>query len=420
MNFLKKNHRVPQPFEKQKSKIVAIVSKTKIYMLLLFICALAQPCIAQQSQTVLPTIENYTKGELEIKVSPFGLENPITVGKIMEDGTIHLNWNTDISSIQDPNLYLSSVKRAVGMNFCNDKEIEQSNEDVKAVKIDYLSLYKYGQSVGSIHPKTDSDIGENRHSSLILGSTLSWIYSDSDVLFNAKCTVNYENKNVYKFNEVTSYTIQLKKGWNMILNTLVEKEDWTNGAEKGSLPKTMTKASITKIPKTMNWYLKYWANDELLEIEHQLVKLKPIIKQEYENWLPKKLGNLKRINYEIGKKLERMPTANNVNLLFEKGSKKIDVTIVDCAGDKNAASMYTLMEDMASRDWKDKTETGYRSASKIDNQRVMTDYNEKEVKTTLSYTTNKRFMIKAEASNVKPEELWKHLKNLNFKALIKE
>ncbi|TLP74280.1 hypothetical protein [Maribacter sp. ACAM166] len=392
----------------------------KTHILFLLTLIYFQPCIAQQSQTDLPKVENYTKVELEIMMQPFGSENPISVGKITADGTIHFNWNTDISSVQDTDLYLSSIKRAVGMNFCNDKEIEQSNEEAKAVNIDYLFLYKYGQAVGSIHAKTESDIGENRHSSLILGSTLSWVYSDSDALFNAKCTVNFENENIYKFNEVTSYTIQLKKGWNMMLNTLTEKEDWTNGTEKGSLPKTMTKTSITKIPSTINWYLKYWANDELLEIKQQLLKLKPINKEHYGNWLPKKLGNLKRTGYEVGQTIENMPTLNNVNLLFEKGSKTIDLTIVDCVSNKDAVSMYTSMKGMVSRDWKDKTETGYNSATEMDGKRVMTEYNEKEVKTILSYNANERFVIKAEANQITPEELWGYLKTLNLEALIKE
>lgn len=94
---------------------------------------------------------------------------------------------------------------------------------------------------------------------MILGSTISWVYADSDVVFNGKCSVNFNQENVYNFKEVTSYDLHFEKGWNMILNTLVEKKDWKKGTALGSLPKTMTKTSITKIPKTINWYLNYWA-----------------------------------------------------------------------------------------------------------------------------------------------------------------
>lgn len=237
--------------------------KAKTFVLFLFTITLFQSCKAQQTQTTLPKIEDYSKGELEIKVTPFGLENSISVGKITADGTIHLSWNNDISSIKDPEFYMDSIKNALGMTFCNDKEIEQNNKEANSVDSSGLFLYKNGQQVGALYPATQKEIesneGANRRTSLVLGSTISWYYSDSDVVFNGKCSVNIQQENVYDFKEVTSYTIQFNKGWNMILNTLVEKEDWKNGTEMGSLPKTMTKTSITKIPNTINWYLNYWA-----------------------------------------------------------------------------------------------------------------------------------------------------------------
>ncbi len=51
--------------------------KTKTYILFLFILVHVQFCKAQQTQTALPKVENYTKGELEIKVETFGSETNI-------------------------------------------------------------------------------------------------------------------------------------------------------------------------------------------------------------------------------------------------------------------------------------------------------------------------------------------------------
>lgn len=229
-------------------------------LLFLLILVQLQFCMAQKT----PKVEDYSKGELEIKVTPFGLENPIYVGKITADGTIRFNWDNDITSIKDSEFFMSSIKNTVGMTFCNDKEIEQNNKDAKSLDSNGLFLYKDGQQVGALMAGTEKGIednkGSNRSTSLILGSTISWIYADSDVIFNGKCSVNFEQENVYNFKEVTSYSLHFEKGWNMILNTLVEKEDWKNGTELGSLPKTMTKTSITEIPNTMNWYLNYWAD----------------------------------------------------------------------------------------------------------------------------------------------------------------
>lgn len=237
--------------------------KIRIYILFLLILLHFQFCKAQQPNVDLPKIENYTKDKLIIKVTPFGLDNPITVGSITVDGTIHFNWNSDISSIKDPQFFMSSIKNAVGMTFCNNKELEQSNEEAKAIDSGALFLYKNGQQVGALFPATHKEMegntGENRRTSLVLGSTISWFYSDSDALFKAKYTINNKRENVYDFKEVTDYTIHFKKGWNMVLTSLDEKEDWKDETGKGSLPKTITKTSIERIPSTINWYVKYWA-----------------------------------------------------------------------------------------------------------------------------------------------------------------
>ena len=237
--------------------------KIKIFIIFLVSLMHLQFCKAQQTQAKLTGIENYTKGKLIIKVTPFGLDNPITVGEIKADGTIHFNWSNNINFIKDPHFFMSSIKNTVGMTFCNDKEIEQSNEEAIAVESGTLFLYKNGQLVGALFPATqkeiEGNIGENRSTSLVLGSTISWFYSDSNLLFKAKCSINNKRENVYDFKEVTDYTIHFKKGWNMVLNTLVEKEDWKNETKKGSLPKTIRKESIERIPITINWYVKYWA-----------------------------------------------------------------------------------------------------------------------------------------------------------------
>lgn len=389
--------------------------KNKTSVLFLFVCILFQSIIAQNSSL---KIEDYTKGEIEIKAIPFGYDNPVFAGEITADGTINFNWSAiDLSKIEDSENYTTTIQELTGGTFCEDASATITNENVKTVLVETLFLYKYGQQVGALIPSTQKG---QEHNNNELGSTLYWVYSDGETIAKANCSKGVEWEDVYNFNETTAYDLQLKKGWNMILNTLLEKEDWVDGTEIGSLPKSLTKTSITDVPDTIHWYLKYWANDELLEIEHQLAMLTPIKKEVYENWLPNKLGNLKRTSYEIGKTIERMPTTNNVTLVFEKGSELIDLTIVDCADSPEAASTFTLMKDMASRDWNDKTDTGYRSASKMDDTRVIVDYNEKEAKTLVTYNANNRFVVKADATHITPEELWGHLKTLHLETLVEE
>ena len=390
---------------------------TSILILLVF--ALPQLCKAQEVQKYLPKIQNYTKGELELKSTSFGENNPITIGKVTADGTIHFNWpSLDLNDMTEHNFHTTTTKDFTKAKYCRDSIATMINEDVILVENKYVYLFKYGQLVGCIIPSTQEG---QEHREDQLGSTLDWIFSDDETSAQANCTEKKEWEDLYSFDETTAYDLTFKKGWNMISKTLSAVEEYENETgTTSSLPKTKIAQSLDQIPTDIHWHVKYWANDELLEIEQQLLAKVPITKEDYDKWAPNSLGNLNRTNYEVGKELERMPNTNNINLLFENGTKKIDLTIVDCVGNKNAASMFTLMQDMASRDWKDKKETGYQSASTMDNIRVLTDYNKSDSKTLLTYNAKHRFSIIAEASDIEPEELWAYLKDLDLETLVKE
>ncbi len=223
-------------------------------------------CAAQQQTQLLntfPKVENYTKGALDLVVVPFGLNgNEINVGKILADGTIHFDWpEIELNTIEGSEYFMLSINKAVGMSFCNDKQIEEESTEAKAVDSKTIFLYKKGMQVGTLYPATHKEMQDNgslnRHSSLVLGSEISWFYSDDIASFKAKCMVKVEWENSYNFDEVTTYNIHFKKGWNMVQHTLSEKEDWRNETAHGSLPKTISKNTITKIPENINWYVNY-------------------------------------------------------------------------------------------------------------------------------------------------------------------
>jgi len=383
-------------------------------------------CYVLQAQNALPKIENYTKAELVIRVAPFGLDgNEITVGRISVDGKVHFKWpEIDEADFEASGLFMLKLESFAGMVGCNDKEIEEKKGDIKAVDTKFFLLYnQYGDAVGSLHPSTHKDIRDAN--SLTVGSYFSWFYSNGDGALKGACTQynTLENNAEPDKNSVRSIKISdlnFKKGWNIVEHRLLEVNEQKSNDQSYRVRFKEQIISIDKIPISIKWNMEYRANDELLRIERELVAEEPIDKTYYENWLPKKMGDLKRTNYEIGKKMERMPTLNNVQLLFEKGAKRATVTIVDCAGDKKAVSGYTMLQDMASRDWKDKTKTGYDTATKMDDTRVVIEYNENEVKTVLSYNSGDRFVVKAEATNIKPEELWEQLKTLHVEKLVKK
>jgi len=386
--------------------------KTIKYALFLIVFTIFQSCKAQKMLAPKLIVDNYNKGELELKTVAFGEETPIAIGKVKADGSIHFDWpELSLSKLSENKFLTTSIDYFTSAKYCKDPKAVVTNKEVILVENQYLYLYKYDQIVGCIIPSTQKG---QEHNNRQLGSTLTWVYSEGTTSAMLNCHSTKAWEDLYSFEATTSYDLRFKKGWNLISNTLVDMESWDNGTDKGSLPKTVVIQSIDEVPSNIYWHLKYWANDELIELERALLTKAPITEEQYENWLPSSLGSLKRTAYEIGKKLERIPVTNNVNLLFESGTKKLDLIIVDCVGTKEAASGYTMQQDMESRDWHDKTETGYQSASEMDGIRVMMEYNETLFETNLSNNLNDRFFIKAQATNIEPEELWAHLKSLKL------
>lgn len=391
-----------------------------IYLLALSLSGCGAMSTAAGSSALV--VENYDKSELELMVSPFGDANPINVGKVTADGQIQFDWpEVDVGEIEGSEFHMETIARAIGLSFCNDKEIKQNDKTVKAVAIKNISLFKYGKPVGAISPATQKELegnaGSNRNSSLVLGSSIIWLYSDSDAVFEAKCAINMESERNYSFKEITNYNLQLKKGWNIVQHSLAEKEDWENEGARGSLPKTITKTSLLEIPSSINWYMNYWANDKLLDLEHKLLTQTPVAQQAFEDWVPTNLGELNRTSYAVNEKLETLANENNLHVVFSGGDRNIDLTIADSAGSKDTVGVFTMTMDMTGTEWKDEIETGYRSSAIMGSTPVLIEFNAKTNQTAMTYNANDRFLVKALAENIDPETLWGYLEGLQLDQL---
>ena len=82
-------------------------------------------------------VENYDKGELEIKVGTFSSENPISIGKIIADGTIQFNFpKIDLNAMEETHFFsMQKIGRALGMFVCHDKGIVVNTETVEAIEV---------------------------------------------------------------------------------------------------------------------------------------------------------------------------------------------------------------------------------------------------------------------------------------------
>ena len=393
---------------------------SKIYILFLFFYTLVPSCIAQQTETTLPKVENYTKGELELKITSFGENNPITVGKVMADGTIHLEWpEIDLSNFNE-NYWTTSIERFYGGSFCRNSNAVVTNETAILVETKFIYLFKYGQPVGVIIPSIQKN---QEHNEDLLGSTINWIYSDSETSVKANCSENKAWEDLYNFDQTIAYDLKFKKGFNLVSNTLTAIEEWDTEKEKGSLPKTRSVQSVDQIPTNMHWHLKYWANDEELEMEQKLLKLKPISKAQFEKWLPKKAGNFKRTSYELDKALEDSDSkSNNVFVVFENGTQKMEIAVIDGARvpvELKMAKFSFAMDENYKRDDKPASDTTETDATAKGEAHHISKEDKETHSTQIMALFKDRIVLYGSGENMTAEQMWEAIKKLNVEKLIK-
>ena len=232
--------------------------------LVIILSILSIECFAQSNFTIdAPLkVENYTYGELDLMVVPFGLGKEINIGKILKDGTIQFDWpEINTNNIESSTIFMEPIKTALlGMNYCEEGQIEENSENCKIVNTQYIYLYKNKKQVGVLFPATDRALLDNEpaniYSNLTLGSSLSWFYSDGDCNFKAKCEEKLEWEGKYNFERENAYDIQLKKGWNIVEYTLDEIEEFKDENGTGKMEKKVHMKTLDKIPENIKWHIK--------------------------------------------------------------------------------------------------------------------------------------------------------------------
>ncbi len=222
-------------------------------------------CKAQSNQSTnsSPKVENYSYGEMDLKVTPFGSDKKISVGKINEDGTIQLSWpEIDPSTIEGSDVYMQDpISALIDMYKCEDMLTKENTEHVKVKISGYIYLYNNERLEGILFPGTDKAILENgqgggQYTNLVLGSSISWIYSSGDCLLKGNCSDKQEWEGKYDFTQEKSFDIQLKKGWNMLHDNLIEKMEVKDDIGMLNMEKKIAVNTIDKIPENINWYVK--------------------------------------------------------------------------------------------------------------------------------------------------------------------
>jgi len=151
----------------------------------------------------------------------------------------------------------------------------------------------------------------------------------------------------------------------------------------------------------------------------KLAETTPMTNETIKAWMPKELGNLKRTEYEIGKQMG-FAKISNVYLTFkdeEEQNRSIKMSIIDGAG--NGSSIVSMFNLTFQVDVDSENNTGYKRTETFDGQKVLVDYSNPEYanRSLFKYIIKDRFIVEARGWSMKPDELWKHLKQLEIEKL---
>jgi len=148
------------------------------------------------------------------------------------------------------------------------------------------------------------------------------------------------------------------------------------------------------------------------KIAEELNKLEPVTEAQYKKWLPQKVNNYKLTSHIINGEIDETPK-NNMQLVYENKSKKIEIIIVDAAKDAISLEMIYFAFDMDKQFSKEKT------TKQITNEpHHISKYDEEEKTAQILTIISKRFGVSAVGKNMNSDELWAFIKNLKIEKIV--
>ena len=380
-------------------------------------------CITEEQAFAysLPKVENnidgeldYTKNELSLTFAQVNRDETI-VGKIAKDGTIHFSLpEIDIKDIHHQiNMYPASLESMFSMQECKGKDVfaKSKYDSIYSHKYDLIFINKYGVGVAYLTPVSSKEVLKNNHYSndtLHKGSQYYFYNIDKNITFNEQCIQN-SFSGIYNIELERKTSINFKKGWNFIKETLVEIQAYKNGDYQGQIPKEITYSNANFKNNNIKWYIKRLADEDEILLAKKIFYLTPLTQYQFEQWTPKKLKELPLIKSEYGNPPEGQQNKNNLHLIYanEAQKREIELYVVDCAKNIEDLLMTNNVYAMEVEYGEDKTPKPY-----------VAQYNERENTTKLLYKVNDRIVVNATGVNMTPEELWAYIKKLNVEKLI--
>jgi len=158
-------------------------------------------------------IENFELGDniilrmdLDYRIGPTGVDSIVVIDStiVESDGSFNFMINTPPDGFLRPRNGLACA------------ELTFSNEEIRTYPHHTFRLYKYNERVGGIRCAYLPYDGEYH----VGGYTAYVMYSEDNLLVKGDCVGISGNRQ-----NISRYNLELVKGWNMVIHTIIENSD---------------------------------------------------------------------------------------------------------------------------------------------------------------------------------------------------
>ncbi len=216
--------------------------------------------LSANAQEITGKIKNHEKSDMDLVLMLFGMDNPISIGRVDKKGQFTANLeNVSLDNVHKENMSMGDLYFNFYFN-CNDRGAFGENFDKPAARQDFVRLTKNGDWAGTVFLVSDEAlrpwIEDSGYNNAVEGSFYEVMYVEEDLSINMTC-----NSSVYAADDVDveteyNFNIELKKGFNWVEYSIQEVFE-TDPDIRASFPSKVTISNL-KDPAKMLWVGTYY------------------------------------------------------------------------------------------------------------------------------------------------------------------
>lgn len=219
-------------------------------------------CFGAKAQELTGKVENHPKKEMDVVLMLFGMDNPITIGKVDPKGQILVNLEgVGIAGI--PEEVRSMFMGELVHNFyfsCGDFSAFGELGRKPALRQDFLRLTQGDQWSGTVFLVSDEKLRpwleDSGYSNAVKGSYYEIMYVDEDLAVRTTCTNQIFVSEEEMIDAVYDFELELKKGFNWVEYEILEIQE-TNPEIRASFPSKVKVRNLQE-PFAVKWIGLYY------------------------------------------------------------------------------------------------------------------------------------------------------------------